>query len=172
MAEPIASPYVEFQFCCGVALCLGMSVLPSRCAGRWHQVGDPARGYCAPRQDYPQSPTQPAADPDGIRYFNEGGPVEFAHRDHPGTSTGQRKRGLMGCRMPRFRRRSWSPEELRLLNKLVVAGASPRTAAEALNRAKETVRTKARMIGCPFPHRDEVKRNRVLKEEKSRGQMR
>jgi hypothetical protein len=78
----------------------------------------------------------------------------------------------MGCRMPRFRRRSWSPEELRLLNKLVVAGASPRTAAEALNRAKETVRTKARMIGCPFPHRDEVKRNRVLKEEKSRGQMR
>ena len=52
--------------------------------------------------------------------------------------------------MPRFRRRSWSPEELRLLNELVVAGASPRTAAEALNRAKETVRAKARMIGCPF----------------------
>ena len=54
-------------------------------------------------------------------------------------------------RMLRFRRRSWSPEELRLLDKLVVAGASPRTAAEALNRSKETVRTKARMIGCPFP---------------------
>jgi DNA-binding NarL/FixJ family response regulator len=50
-------------------------------------------------------------------------------------------------------RRSWSPEELRLLDKLVVDGASPRTAAEALNRSKETVRTKARMIGCPFPHR-------------------
>jgi hypothetical protein len=59
--------------------------------------------------------------------------------------------------MPRFRRRSWSPEELRLLNELVVAGASPRTAAEALNRAKEIVRAKARMIGCPFPHRDEIK---------------
>ncbi len=29
MAEPIASPYVELQFCCGVALCLGKSVLPS-----------------------------------------------------------------------------------------------------------------------------------------------
>jgi DNA-binding NarL/FixJ family response regulator len=56
-------------------------------------------------------------------------------------------------RMLRFRRRSWSPEELRLLDKLVVDGASPRTAAEALNRSKETVRTKARMIGCPFPHR-------------------
>ena len=39
-------------------------------------------------------------------------------------------------RMPRFRRRSWSPKELRLLDKLVVAGASPRTAAEALNRSK------------------------------------
>jgi len=56
-------------------------------------------------------------------------------------------------RMLRFRRRSWSPEELRLLDKLVVDGASPRTAAEALNRSKETARTKARMIGCPFPHR-------------------
>jgi hypothetical protein len=56
-------------------------------------------------------------------------------------------------RMLRFRRRSWSPEELRLLDKLVVDGASPRTAAEDLNRSKETVRTKARMIGCPFPHR-------------------
>jgi hypothetical protein len=75
-------------------------------------------------------------------------------------------------RMPRFRRRNWSPEELRLLDKLVVAGASPRTAAEALNRSKETVRIKARMIGCPFPHRDEVKRERLLKEEESPGQMR
>jgi hypothetical protein len=75
-------------------------------------------------------------------------------------------------RTPHFRRRSWSPEELTLLNKLVVAGASPRTAAEALNRGKETVRIKARMIGCPFPHRDEVKRQRLLKEEESRGQMR
>jgi DNA-binding NarL/FixJ family response regulator len=56
-------------------------------------------------------------------------------------------------RMLPSRRRSWSPEELRLLDKLVVDGASPRTAAEALNRSKETVRTKARMIGCPFPHR-------------------
>jgi hypothetical protein len=74
-------------------------------------------------------------------------------------------------RMPRFRRRSWSPEELRLLDKLVVDGASPRTAAEALNRSQETVRTKARMIGCPFPHRDEVKRQPLPKEEESRGQM-
>jgi hypothetical protein len=75
-------------------------------------------------------------------------------------------------RMPRFRRRNWSPEELRLLDKLVVDGASPRTAAEALNRSQETVRTKARTIGCPFPHRDEVKRQRLPKEEESRGQMR
>jgi hypothetical protein len=75
-------------------------------------------------------------------------------------------------RTPRFRRRSWSPEELRLLDKLVVDGASPHAAAEALNRSKETVRTKARMIGCPFPHRDEVKRQRLLKEEESRAQMR
>ena len=75
-------------------------------------------------------------------------------------------------RTPHFRRRSWSPEELRLLNKLVVDGASPRTAAEALNRSRETVRTKARMVGCPFPHRDEVKRQRLPKEEESRGQMR
>ena len=75
-------------------------------------------------------------------------------------------------RMPRFRRRSWSPEELRLLDKLVADGASPRTAADALNRSRETVRTKARSVGCPFPHRDEVKRQRLLKEEESRGQMR
>jgi hypothetical protein len=64
----------------------------------------------------------------------------------------------LDCRMPRFRKRSWSPEELTLLNKLVVAGASPGTAAEALNRTEETVRIKARMIGCPFPHRNEIKR--------------
>jgi hypothetical protein len=70
-------------------------------------------------------------------------------------------------RMPRFRRRSWSPEELRLLDKLVVDGASPRTAAEALNRSKETVRTKARRVGCPFPHRDEVKRQRPLTQEEA-----
>jgi hypothetical protein len=68
-------------------------------------------------------------------------------------------------RMPRFRRRRWSPEELRLLDKLVVDGASPRTAAEALNRSKETVRTKARRVGCPFPHRDDIKRQRPLQQE-------
>ncbi len=60
---------------------------------------------------------------------------------------------------------SWSPEELRLLDKLVVDGASPRTAAEALNRSKETVRTKARRVGCPFPRRDEVKRQRPPAQE-------
>ena len=70
-------------------------------------------------------------------------------------------------RMPRFRRRSWSPEELRLLDKLVVDGASPRMAAEALNRSKETVRTKARRAGCPFPRRDGVKRQRLLKQEEA-----
>jgi hypothetical protein len=64
----------------------------------------------------------------------------------------------LDCRIPRFRRRSWSAEELTLLNKLVVAGASPCTAAEALNRAEEAVRIKARTIGCPFPHRNEIKR--------------
>jgi hypothetical protein len=68
-------------------------------------------------------------------------------------------------RTPRFRRRSWSPEELRLLDKLVVDGASPRTAAEALNRSEATVRTKARKVGCPFPHPDEVKRQQPLKQE-------
>jgi DNA-binding NarL/FixJ family response regulator len=70
-------------------------------------------------------------------------------------------------RTPRFRRRSWSPEELRLLDKLVADGASPRTAAEALNRSEETVRTKARRIGRPFPHRDEVKRQRPLTQEEA-----
>jgi DNA-binding NarL/FixJ family response regulator len=68
-------------------------------------------------------------------------------------------------RTPRFRRRSWSPEELRLLDKLVVDGASPRTAAEALNRSEATVRTKARKVGRPFPHPDEVKRRQPLKQE-------
>jgi hypothetical protein len=70
-------------------------------------------------------------------------------------------------RTPHFRRRSWSPEEVRLLNKLVVDGASPRTAAEALNRSKETIRTKARRAGCPFPRRDGVKRQRLLKQEEA-----
>ena len=77
----------------------------------------------------------------------------------------QRDRGNVVRRdfRPRFRKRSWSPEELTLLNKLVVAGASPGTAAEALNRTEETVRIKARMIGCPFPHRNESKRaNRIV----------
>jgi hypothetical protein len=70
-------------------------------------------------------------------------------------------------RTPHFRRRSWSPEELGLLNKLVVDGASPRMAAEALNRSKETVRTKARRAGCPFPRRDGVKHQRLLKQEEA-----
>jgi hypothetical protein len=80
----------------------------------------------------------------------------------------QRDRGNVVRRdfRPCFRKRSWSPEELTLLNKLVVAGASPGTAAEALNRTEETVRIKARMIGCPFPHRNEIKRrpkaNRIV----------
>ena len=80
----------------------------------------------------------------------------------------QRGRGNVVRRdfRPRFRKRSWSPEELTLLNKLVVAGASPGTAAEALNRTEETVRIKARMIGCRFPHRNEIKRrpkaNRIM----------
>jgi hypothetical protein len=73
--------------------------------------------------------------------------------------------------MPRYKRRSWSPEELTLLNKLVVAGASPRTAAQALNRSKEAIRIKARLIGCPFPYRDNDKRQRLLEGE-SRWQMR
>ena len=68
-------------------------------------------------------------------------------------------------RTPRLRRRSWSPEELRLLDKLVADGASPRAAAEALNRSEETVRSKARRVGCPFPHRDEIKRQRPLTQE-------
>jgi DNA-binding NarL/FixJ family response regulator len=68
-------------------------------------------------------------------------------------------------RTPRFRRRNWSPEELMLLDKLVVDGASPRTAAEALNRSEATVRSKARQVGCPFPHRDEVKRQRPPTQE-------
>jgi hypothetical protein len=63
--------------------------------------------------------------------------------------------------MPRYKRRSWSPEELIFLNKLVVAGASPRTAAGALNRSKEAIRIRARMIGCPFPYRDEDKRQKL-----------
>ncbi len=81
----------------------------------------------------------------------------------------QRDRGNVVVRRnfrPHFRKRSWSPEELTLLNKLVVAGASPGTAAEALKRTEETVRIKARMIGCPFPHRNEIKRrpkaNRIV----------
>ncbi|MGZ5126963.1 MAG: hypothetical protein ACXWC1_29670 [Burkholderiales bacterium] len=80
----------------------------------------------------------------------------------------QRDRGNVVRRdfKPRFKKRSWIPEELTLLNKLVVAGASPGAAAEALNRTEETVRIKARMIGCPFPHRTELKRrpkvNRIV----------
>jgi hypothetical protein len=52
---------------------------------------------------------------------------------------------------------------------LVSAGASPRAAAEALNRGRETVRAKARMIGCPFPRRDELKRQRLQKEKEGVG---
>ena len=73
--------------------------------------------------------------------------------------------------MPRYKRRNWSPEELTLLGQLVVAGASPRTAAEALNRSKEAIRIKARMIDRPFPCRDNDKRQRLPRGE-SRWQMR
>src|SRR3981081_1789711 len=95
-----------------------------------------------------------AADQVGAFWF---GGIRVIPAPQTGEGTGVRRDFR-----PRFRKRSWSPEELTLLNKLVVAGASPGTAAEALKRREETVRIKARMIGCPFPHRNEIKRRPLV----------
>jgi hypothetical protein len=45
----------------------------------------------------------------------------------------------------------WSNEELERLKTLVASGATPIRASIALKRSKQSVRTKARAMGTPFP---------------------
>jgi len=68
-------------------------------------------------------------------------------------------------RMPRFRRRSWSPEELRLLDKLVVDGASPRTGSRSTEPIKGNSSHQGAEGRLSFPRRDEVKRQRPPAQE-------
>jgi hypothetical protein len=155
--------------------CCGPSWIATPCPARGHRSGDrsrvrrlrPVESRCTCHRGRRFFQCQePAARQRILDAANQVGSIWFARIAI--IQALQRDRGNVVRRdfRPRFRKRSWSPEELTLLNKLVVAGASPGTAAEALNRTEETVRIKARMIGCPFPHRNEIKRrpqaNRIV----------
>jgi len=66
--------------------------------------------------------------------------------------------------MPRVTRRSWTPEQLELLQTLVEKGVSPARASVVLNRPKLAVQNKARQLGRPFADTREVKAARLNRE--------
>ena len=72
-----------------------------------------------------------------------------AHRDYAGPSTTQGKSDLIGLSDGTVQETRLEPGRAKAPG-LVSASTLPRAAAEALSRGRETVRAKARMIGCPF----------------------
>ena len=65
--ERIGRHALESRFCCGVALCPGPYVLPSRSCWRMQQTRDVARRNQVPRPDHPQTRRRHALGPDGVR---------------------------------------------------------------------------------------------------------
>lgn len=64
--------------------------------------------------------------------------------------------------------RTWLPEHIEVLKKLVEAGASPIKAAARLKRSAISVQMKAKETGVPFPDRRHVKRQQRLREAEIR----
>ncbi len=64
--------------------------------------------------------------------------------------------------------RTWLPEQIEVLRKLVEAGASPIKAAARLKRSAVSVQMKAKEAGVPFPDRRHVKRQQQLREAEAR----
>ncbi len=67
--------------------------------------------------------------------------------------------------------RSWKPEDLEALRTLVAAGSSPARVSVHLKRSISSVQSKARLEGYPFPHRRDVKRERLAKETALREEL-
>ena len=65
--------------------------------------------------------------------------------------------------------KQWSEEDVQKLIRLRRQGASIARAALALKCNKAFIRAKARELGIPFPHMNEVKRERRAKEAAARA---
>lgn len=64
--------------------------------------------------------------------------------------------------------RTWLPEQIEVLRKLVETGASPIKAAARLKRSAVSIQMKAKETGVPFPDRRHVKRKQKLREAEAR----
>jgi hypothetical protein len=66
--------------------------------------------------------------------------------------------------MVRVTRRTWTPEQIRILLALVGKGVSAVRASIILGRPKQAVQNKARQLGKPFRDVREVKAARLARE--------
>src|SRR5215213_3834457 len=66
--------------------------------------------------------------------------------------------------VPRRTSRSWTPEDLRMLQLLLEKGASAMRASVVLKRQILAVQAKARQLGTPFPHARKIRADRLAKE--------
>jgi hypothetical protein len=63
--------------------------------------------------------------------------------------------------------RTWMPDDLLRLQKMVEQGASPVRAAVALRRTTNAVKLQAKKLGCPFPDVRFLKRERRAREQQA-----
>lgn len=70
--------------------------------------------------------------------------------------------------MKRITTRTWTPEQIEELRKLVETGASPHRAAARLKRSVTSVQNKAKTEGFPFADRRSVKRLQRTREAEVR----
>jgi hypothetical protein len=71
--------------------------------------------------------------------------------------------------MRRITTQSWTPEQIELLRGLAAKGASPLRASVALKRSRNSVGSKARELGIPFPPKHKLKREREAREALTRA---
>ena len=66
--------------------------------------------------------------------------------------------------MSQLNKRPWSEEDLERLKALVLAGASAVRASVALKRPLKVVKLRARKLGVPFQHDNELRKERQRKQ--------
>jgi hypothetical protein len=64
--------------------------------------------------------------------------------------------------------RTWTPDDVRRLRKIVEDGVSSTRAAVAFRRTTTAVKTQAKKMGCPFPDVRILKRERRAREQQPR----
>jgi len=69
--------------------------------------------------------------------------------------------------MPRTTSRSWTPEQIDFLRSSAETGVSVSRTSVVLKRSVQSVQTKAREIGAPFPTMHQVRRKRLADEAKA-----